>query len=113
MVLFGFIGFLVAFVGVSTRAGEVEVVDVQLDDNQTSDDLVKLTWEVELENTSDEAKTVTVTLTLQDASGGEVKSFTIEDVEIPAMSSTTEVQSRPIAASDWDMVNDHDVSVEE
>ena len=39
------------------------------------------------------------------------KEFVIEDFEVPAGMTKTAVQSRPISAEDWAMVDDHDVSI--
>ncbi|MFT5498215.1 MAG: hypothetical protein ACI9TH_003626 [Kiritimatiellia bacterium] len=90
----------------------VDVVNSDISTDTISDDLVKVTWEAELSNTSDETVEVTVVCRLVDTDGNEVHSLSIEDFAINAKETSTAVQSRPLSAAIWAKVSDHEIVVE-
>ena len=90
----------------------VEIVNSDVSADTISDELVKLTWEAELNNTSDTQVTVTIVCDLLDADGATVHSLTIEDFSIDAKQTAIAVQSRPVTATIWEQVTDHQIVIE-
>ena len=90
----------------------IEIVNSDISADTISDELVKLTWEAELNNTSDTQVTVTLVCDLFDADGATVHSLTIEDFSIDAKQTATAVQSRPVTTTIWEQVTDHQIVIE-
>ena len=90
----------------------IEIVHSDVSADTISDELVKLTWEAELNNPSDTQVTVTIVCDLLDADGATVHSLTIEDFSIDAKQTATAVQSRPVTTTIWEQVTDHQIVIE-
>ena len=92
-------------------AEDVSVNSTNVSKEDLSDELVKVTWQAELENTTDKEIEVSVQIDLYSEDGSTLETFTIDSFVIPAKSAKKAVQSRPLSGALWKKVDSHDVSV--
>ena len=95
----------------SGEDGASILLTVTLKHAEVSNGLVKYTWNANVQNNTDEALHLSLTLILTDQADEVVRASTIEAAFIPAKATAGFTQSEPVKRSDWDEVVEHEISV--